>query len=245
MDRYKKYIDLIDKYNGDERLLLRNNPSLEILRTFSPQRQGLIEWIPLDKIKSALFLGADSGTPIEVLLKKEIEVCVLCEDKEIAEYLLHRYKKYAGKLSIAFDKKELEGKRYDSAWLISCDRKYTEGDIAFAREKVAEGGRLVYAAANRYGMKYLAGAELPINNNSLKRAKEYMPNADVYYLMPDIYFPTSIYTGEHLPSIEDMKSYIPAYDDTEYAGIDLSDKLSDSIKDGCFDEYAGGYVFVL
>ena len=110
MDRYKKYIDLIDKYSGDERLLLRNNPSLEILRTFSPQRQGLIEWIPLDKIKSALFLGADSGIPIEVLLKKEVEVCVLCEDKEIAEYLLHRYKKYAESLALLLTRKSLMAK---------------------------------------------------------------------------------------------------------------------------------------
>ena len=244
MNRYKEYIDLIDKYKGDERLLLRNNPSLNILRTFSPQRQGLIEWIPLDGIKSALVIGVDSGTPIEVLLKKDIEVCVLCDDKELAEYLLHRYEKYSDKIKLVFSKEALSGKTYDSAWLISCERKYTEGDIVLAREHISENGRLVYATANRYGMKYLAGAELPINNNSLKNAKGYMPNADVYYLMPDIYFPTSIYTREHLPSIEDMKSYIPAYDDTEYAGIDLASKLSDAIRDGCFDEYAGGYVLV-
>ncbi len=243
MDRYKEYISLIEKYKDDEKLLLRNNPSLGVLRAFSPQRQGLIEWIPLDNVKAALVIGADSGTPIELLLKKGIEVTLLLDDKDMAEYILCRYKKYEKCLQLVFDKEALAGKKYDSAWLISCDKRYTKGDIEFARDHIKENGRLIYATANRYGMKYLAGAELPINNNSLKNAKEYMQGADVYFLMPDIYFPTSIYTKDHMPSVEDVKGYIPAYDDTEYAGIDLADKLSDAIHDGCFEEYAGGYVF--
>ena len=157
---------LYRRFGSDTKALLTEYPALDNLRVFSDRREGLLEWFSFRKGASLLQAGSGAGSLTRMLLEKGLKVTVQEEDPELLEFV---------KLRLSGDSLEFfsgalgdipAGRRFDYVLFDGTLKKNDHAAVAAAKSLLAEGGVLIAAADNSYGIRAFAGAEREENSMS-------------------------------------------------------------------------------
>ena len=239
-------------------------------------RQNLLNWYPFKKEASVLEIGCGMGaitallcdrcrtvTAVE-LSKRRVEAAQLrCRAKDNLEII-------AGNLNdIEFDRK------FDYITLIGVleyQGTYTNSDNPYKdflvriRSLLKEGGKLLIAIENKYGLKYWCGAPedhtgIPfdgINQYKLSGGKVrtfsreeltrllaesgYMKSF-YYFPMPDYKLPTVIYSEKYLPRNGMLENVVPYYIPSDQTLVVEEEAVyKDIVRNGVFDFFANSYL---
>ena len=247
-----RFGQLINKYHGDERTMLREAPSLDALYAFSGQRRGIIECFDIKAGSRVLQIGADSGACTGVCLERGCDVTVYETDEKELQKLLMRYPqvKTVGDAEQADADIPASG-RYDVILSIGAAPE-NEMPIKHLYGLLSQGGRLFYAADNTYGIRYLTGdvpSECVKSRQEIQRELDETADgkacAQWYYPVPDYRLAATIWSDDYLPGAGDLSGVISAYNSGEIRTAGLGELYDRICRDGLFTEYAPSFLLVL
>lgn len=211
---------------------LQGNPSWPMFYHLSPARQNLLDWYGFDPEGRLLEIGAGCGAITGLFCERLKSVTAIELSARRAKIITERHKGkknltvYPGNLN-DIDLKE----KFDYVSLIGVLEyagKYTHSDNPFldflikTRGYLAEGGTMVIAIENRFGLKYWSGVGEDHTGKLFDSITGYRDNvgiktfgkkelydllkragfekADFYYPMPDYKLPTEIFSEGYLPT---------------------------------------------
>lgn len=239
-------------------------------------RRNLLNWYPFEKDASVLEIGCGMGaitgllcdrcrevTAVELSKRRATAAQLRCREKNNLEIIV-------GNLNdIEFDKK------FDYITLIGVleyQGTYTDSDNPYKdflmkiKSLLNEGGKLLVAIENKYGLKYWCGAPedhtgIPfdgMNQYNLSGgkvrtfAKEELrklltesgfEDSFYYFPMPDYKLPTVIYSEKYLPHDAALENVIPYYVPSDKTLLAAEEGLYDDvIKNNVFDFFANSFL---
>ena len=238
---------LYRRFGSDTKALLTEYPALDNLRVFSDRREGLLEWFSFRKGASLLQAGSGAGSLTRMLLEKGLKVTVQEEDPELLDFVKLRFSMNSG-TSTGADTASANGaempapeyfsgalgdipagRRFDYILFDGTLKKNDHAAVAAAKRLLAEGGVLIAAADNSYGVRAFAGAEREENSMSREALESLLlgngnddgnssaaggGNAGIltrYYVEPMRALPSAIYSDRRLPEAGELSRVIPAY----------------------------------
>lgn len=252
-DRNKKILALLDKYGTDVKRALKENKKLEYLYALAELRENLLEWFEFKKEGRILQAGADFGALTGLFADRTAFVTVLDPLEENLEVVRARY---CGRKNIEYlcgcltgYADEIEAQvpaLYDYVTVIGTLRpeETVEAQIEAAKRLLAPGGVLIFAACNRFGMKYFAGARRDEVTVTKRELLTLFPRGDFYYPMPDYKLPNEIYSDRYLPKKGDLSGALPVYDYPKYLLMDVGASYDAVCEDGQFDNFANSFLVV-
>lgn len=248
-DVSKEVIALLDRYGNDINTALKENIKLEYLCALSEQRENLLEWYDFNKDASLLQVGAGYGAMTGLFLKRVAQVTVLDESMDALEVVTVRYPgeprvqcvrdSLAG---FARGQMHTESRGYDYITLIGSLKEDYEEQIRAASGLLCPGGTLIVAVCNRFGMKYLAGAEKDPYNIPKNELALLLTGGSWYYPMPDYRLPSTIYSEKYLPKIGDLTGVLAVYDYPKYLLMDVGAAFDMVCEDGQFENFANSFL---
>lgn len=239
-------------------------------------RRNLLNWYPFKKEAAVLEIGCGMGaitallcdrcktvTAVELSQRRATATRLRCREKDNLEII-------AGNLNdIEFDRK------FDYITLIGVleyQGTYTNSNNPYkdfllkVRSLLKEGGKLLIAIENKYGLKYWCGAPedhsgIPfdgINQYKLSGGKvrtfskeeltrllteSGYTNSFYYFPMPDYKLPTVIYSEKYLPGNGVLENVVPYYIPSDQTLVAEEEAIyKDIVKNGVFDFFANSYL---
>ena len=258
---------LYRRFGSDTKALLTEYPALDNLRVFSDRREGLLEWFSFRKGASLLQAGSGAGSLTRMLLAKGLKVTVQEEDPELLEFVKLRLGGAeaapaggaaeaapaggAADMAPEFFSGALgdipAGRRFDYVLFDGTLKKNDFAAVAAAKRLLAEGGVLIAAADNSYGVRAFAGAEREENSMSREALEALLLQDDGfltrYYVEPMRALPSAIYSDRRLPEAGELSRVIPAYGFPAYLAIDIGAKYDEVCRDGVYPQFADAFLF--
>lgn len=258
--------------------ILNDNPNWPTLYHLSPIRENILSWFNFNPRGSLLEIGAGCGAITGLLCTKTAHVSAVELSSLRSEIIAHRHadKKnltvYAGNLNdIDFQEK------FDYVTLIGVLEyagKYTHTHHPFldflknVKKYLRDGGSLIVAIENRFGLKYWSGAKedhtgrffdsiegYPIKKGVQTFGKHEISQlmldagfskVDFYYPMPDYKLPTEIFSDHYHPSqIHQLRPDIFPFVDLSNSRQFLFDErrvMDNIIKNKQFDFFANSFL---
>ena len=266
-----KYLQsALDTYMDD---VILEDTRIQVWQQLSELRKGLISWYDFKEGAEVLEVGAGFGALTGILCEKCAHVTVTERSVFRAETIAERYKAvgnldvYAGDvMDMTFDKK------FDYILLVgilevigsgSSDIRVYADYLSRLKGMLAEGGRLLVAVENRYGLKYFCGATEAYTNKAFAGINQYRQGSrgytfskkeveDItslagfekikfYYPLPDYKMPQLIYTDEHLPEKNLKERLIPYYKRSDTLIANEQELYNDVIVNGVFPFFANSF----
>ena len=265
----KKSMALLRRFKGDAREALRENKQLDILYALAPLRENVLEWYDFDPEARLLQIGADSGALTGLFLRKTAGVTVADPDPEALELVRARYSgvknlatdqtgkaggavadKETGKAGEAgeggADSGELRPGSFDYVTVIGTflPGEGLEGQIRRAVSYLREGGTLLLAVQNRYGLKYLAGVAGDPVTACREELLRLLPEAEIRYPMPDYRTASEIWSDSWQPTGADVAGMLPLYDFPRYPSVNVGAVFAAACRDGKFRDFADSYLAI-
>ena len=256
----KKIMALLRRFKGDAREALRENKQLDILYALAPLRENVLEWYDFDP---------DSGALTGLFLRKTAGVTVADPDPEALELVRARYSgvknlatvqtgkaggavadKETGKAGEAgeggADSGELRPGSFDYVTVIGTflPGEGLEGQIRRAVSYLREGGTLLLAVQNRYGLKYLAGVAGDPVTACREELLRLLPEAEIRYPMPDYRTASEIWSDSWQPTGADVAGMLPLYDFPRYPSVNVGAVFAAACRDGKFRDFADSYLAI-
>ncbi len=262
-----------------DKVILEKN-DWAILYHLSSARSNIVHSLPISKQDSVLEIGSGCGAVTGALS----DMCghVTCVELSKKRSLINATRNsHRGNIDIMVgnfqDVQKALPKRYDCVTLIGV-LEYAESyikdtDNAFksllsaAHELVCDGGMLIVAIENRFGLKYWAGCIEDHTGAYFEGLEGYTKSAGVktfskpqllqlceesgfsscecYYPYPDYKFPTKIYSDEHLPKPGELKDNMRNFDNERVVLFDESLVFDGLIESGMFPFFSNSYLLVL
>ena len=98
----RELIDILKKYEGDRKQILKEHPRLDYLYALSDQRENLVEWYPFRPEATLLQVGSDYGALTGVYSRKVARVDVLDESEENLQVNRLRHVEFEGRSNIRY-----------------------------------------------------------------------------------------------------------------------------------------------
>ncbi|MDX9856090.1 MAG: methyltransferase domain-containing protein [Candidatus Moranbacteria bacterium] len=258
--------------------IINNNPSWPERYHLSPVRKNLLDWYDFSKEATLLEVGVGCGAVTEVFTQKLSKVVGVELSKKRAEITAERHKYrdnltiYAGNLNdIEIDEK------FDyvtSIGVLEYAGKYTHTSNPFLdfifkmKGYLKDGGILIIAIENKFGLKYWAGAKEDhtgkffdsIENYPSKKGVKTFGKKEIsdllyeagfsdlkfYYPMPDYKLPIEIFSDEYLPTMNHniRMGMFPVRDYSKEREFLFNEKLAmdNIIQNGQFDFFANSFL---
>lgn len=242
---------LYQRYQGDKKRLLQENPNLDYLYALSDIRENLLEWYEFDKGASLLQIGSDYGAMTGLYSRKVSHVTVLdsCHNNLSFNRLRHEKRTNIHYVNGDFD--ALSEETFDYIVFAGSLKAPVKQQVERARTLLKPGGKLIIAVCNRLGLKYQAGAPADEVRLSKTELTELLRGSDgrkgkavFYYPMPDYKLPVTIYSESYLPAKGDLTHAILAYDYPKYLRFDLG-KMFDEVCEGKqFEVFANSFLTI-
>lgn len=196
-------------------------------------RANIIAWLPIKKTDTVCYIGGEADVVAEKL--RELSGCVDCVPDAFGV-----------------------GTKYD--YIISLGAAKRE-EILHYYDGLKETGKLILAAENAYGLKYLAGtkeigagtyfASIEAREHSLGHTKEELEDAlakagfawrQFYYPFPDYFFAMSIYSDDYLPRQGELTDQIGNFDAERLVLFDEAKAADALIARGKFVDFSNSYL---
>lgn len=267
-----KYID--ENPDGNFEEVLKQDDSWQVYFQLSELRWGLYSWYNFGKDAALLEIGAGFGALTGLFCQKCKHVVVTERSRSRAEALVKRHRKvldlevYVGDvLSMDFRYKfdyvvltgilERQGKGSE-------ERKVYAEYLQKLKALLAPGGKLLLAVENRFGLKYICGAEEPHTGRPFDGLNHYpqgtggysfskeelndilklagLPTCKFYYPLPDYKLPQIIYSQNYLPRTRVGERLVPYYVKKDSLVAVETDLYDDIVENGVFEFFANSFL---
>jgi SAM-dependent methyltransferase len=262
-----------------DEILRQDNIEWALRYHFSPDRENLLSWYPFDKNKTLLEIGAGCGALTGVFCDGVKQVTAVELSERRAKIITARHNKrenltvYAGNLN-DFSSQE----KFDYVTLIGVLEyagRFTNSKNPFVdflkkikKDFLKEGGTLIIAIENKFGLKYWSGAREDHTGRFFDSMEGYQEKTGVetfgkqelkemfqlvgfsesefYYPLPDYKLPTEIFSDEYLPSENHLirPGIFPAEDYARVREILFDEKLvmQEIVKNKNFDFFSNSFL---
>lgn len=259
--------------------IIESKSSWPILYHLSPLRANIVDWLPIDKTAKVLEVGSGCGAITETLSRKAGEVvCVELsarrshinayrnQDSDNITIHVGNFSDIEPSLPADFDYVCLIGAFEYGQSYIATQTPY-EDFLKIMLRHVKEGGRLVIAIENRFGLKYFAGCKEDHLGTYFSGLEGYPEGGSTrtftraglqkilaacgvteysfYYPYPDYKFPTAIYSDKRLPHAGELTDNIRNFDRDRMVLFNEKYVFDTVIKDGMFPEFSNSYLVVI
>ena len=239
-----------------------------ILYHLSPLRENIVEWIPMGKSDKVLEVGSGCGAITGLLSRKaESVTCVELSKKrsminayrhsECDNVTIHvgNFKDIEPELPKDFDYICLIGVFEYGQSYIGGDRPY-HGFLDILLPHLKEGGRIIIAIENKYGMKYFAGCREDHLGTYFAGIENYADGGGVrtfgkrglekifrscgiseyhfYYPYPDYKFMTTLYSDAYLPGKGELSNNMRNFDRDRMVLFDEKNAFDGVVEEGLF-----------
>jgi GT2 family glycosyltransferase len=197
-------------------------------------RNNIINWYEFEKNATVLDLNPNFGEILNCISEKVKSVIAISQSKIKASAIMERLIKVNNLEVIVGDLSSIKlNNKFDYVTIIGIkDKLELVQKLNFAKEYLAEDGKILVAFDNKFGMKYWSGIKeenLAEYDSILgktgrlslveaeKILKELEFNYKTYYPLPDYTLTNVIYSDEYLPDEESMMARNLVYfDENEY-----------------------------
>lgn len=268
----RKLLEIVKSGQDIEEVLL-NETDGELLYHLSDIRKNLLAWYQFDKTSSVLEIGAECGALTGLFCEKAGRVVAVEQSKIRAEINAYRndhdnLEIIVGrigdiKLNEKFDVVTLIGSLECAGELLTSKDPFTDL-IKIAKDSLKPGGQLIIATANKYGLKYWAGAaeehsgvmfegiqgyegDSKARTFSRKELTDMITGAglgdiEFYYPVPDHKMALEVISPEYLKNYHDMHGHTPAYDRDRLVLFNEAKATETLIKDGMYEDFANSFL---
>ncbi len=250
-----------------------------VLYHLSPLRENIVNWVPVKKTDKVLEVGSGCGAITGALSK--MAGTVDCIELSRKRSLINAYRHPdCDNVTINLGNfQDIEPELacdYDYIFLIGVfeyGQSYIGGDKPFEtfmsilKKHLAEGGRMVIAIENRFGLKYWAGCKEDHLGTYFEGIEGYPRGGGVrtftrkgleeichasgveeysfYYPYPDYKFMTTVFSDERLPKLGELSDNMRNFDRDRMLLFDEKNAFDSILQEGLFPLYANSYVLVV
>lgn len=250
-----------------------------ILYHLSPMRENIVDWIPMKKSDKVLEVGSGCGAITGLLSRKSDSVT--CVELSIKRSLINAYRhSECENVTIHVGNfKEIEPdlpKDFDYICLIGVfeyGQSYIGGEhpyqdfLNILLPHLKEGGRIIIAIENRYGMKYFAGCKEDHLGTYFSGIENYtagdgvrtfgrrglekifrsckIPEYHFYYPYPDYKFMTTLYSDAYLPGKGELSNNMRNFDRDRMVLFDEKNAFDGVVEEGLFSLFSNSYIAVI
>lgn len=259
--------------------VIEEKKSWPVLYHLSPLRENIVDWIPMDKDAKVLEVGSGCGAITGALSRKAGSVTCVDLSKKRSLINAYRHRECENVLIHVGNFKDIEQelpRDFDYICLIGVfeyGQAYIGGDTPYQdflrilQAHLAEGGRIVIAIENKYGMKYFAGCRedhlgayfsgiegyrredgvKTFGRNALERIFRDCGagGAQFYYPYPDYKFMTALYSDRRLPGKGELSNNLRNFDRDRMLLFDEKRAFDGAVEEGLFSTFSNSYVAVL
>lgn len=273
-------LEIVQNYRPEDYAdVIEERASWPILYHLSPLRENIVGWIPFDASMKVLEVGSGCGAITGALAKKAGSVTCIDLSKKRSHINAHRHKE-CGNVTIQvgnFTDIEPElAADYDYICLIGVfeyGQSYIGTKNPFVdfltiiKKHLKQGGRIIIAIENRFGLKYFAGCREDHLGTYFSGIEDYASGGGVrtftkngleqilqsnhvdkhafYYPYPDYKFMTSLYSDEYLPKIGELSTNTRNFDRDRMLLFDEKDAFDGILRDGLFPLFSNSYLLMI
>ncbi len=273
-------LDIVKKLSPIEYAgVIEERKSWPVLYHLSPLRENIVDWIPLKKSDRVLEVGSGCGAVTGMLSRKAESVT--CVELSKKRSLINAYRhSECGNVTIHvgnfIDIEPGLPKDFDYIFLVGVfeyGQSYIGGDrpyedfLRLLLPHLNEGGRMVIAIENKYGMKYFAGCREDHLGTYFSGIENYSSGDSVktfgrkgleklfrrcgisqyhfYYPYPDYKFMTTLYSDDYLPGKGELANNIRNFDRDRMMLFDEKNAFDGVVEEGLFSVFANSYLAVI
>ena len=259
--------------------IIEERKSWPILYHLSPLRANIVDWIPIDAWAKVLEVGSGCGAITGTLSSKAAEVTCVELSRKRSQINAYRHKNRGNVTIHVGNFKDIEPKldrNYDYICLIGVfeyGQSYIGGHTPYEdflkilMPHLAEGGRIVIAIENKYGLKYFAGCMEDHLGTYFSGIENYAMGGGVrtfgknglehifrscgvsevhfYYPYPDYKFMTALYSDQHLPGKGELSNNIRNFDRDRMLLFDEKYAFDGLVEEGLFPVFSNSYAVVV
>lgn len=275
----EELLDIVKTYEKSEyNQVIEDRKSWHILYHLSDIRGNIVDWLPISSADRVLEIGAGCGAVTGTLADKAAHVD--CIDLSKARSLINaeRHKAYENIHIIVGNFQDVEKtltEQYDyitligvleyAASYIQADNPYEEF-LNIIKKHLKDGGKIITAIENKYGLKYWAGCRedhlgtyysgiegyIGVDNvrtfskNGLRKLFQGCGMNDIsfYYPYPDYKLPLAIYSDNYLPAKGSLCNNFRNFDAERLLVFDETKVFDNLISDGMFDIFSNSFLVV-
>lgn len=259
--------------------IIESRNSWPLLYHLSPLRGNIVDWLPLDKSHKVLEIGSGCGAITAALAGKAGEVT--CVDLSARRSHINAWRNQdRGNITIHVGNfSDIEPdlpSDYDYVCLIGvfeygqsyiCSDAPYEDFLRLVLRHVKDGGRLIIAIENKFGLKYFAGCKEDHTGSFFSGLEGYPEGGSArtftraglekimkacgvkeysfYYPYPDYKFPTAIYSDRRLPGKGELTNNLRNFDRDRLLLFNEKYVFDAAVQDGLFDIFSNSYLVVV
>ena len=250
-----------------------------VLYHLSFLRENIVDWLPIDRESKVLEVGSGCGAITGALARKAGSVSCVDLSKKRSLINAYRHREYENITIHVGNFKDIEPDLpgdFDFICLIGVfeyGQSYIGGNTPYEDflkillPHLAEGGRIVIAIENKYGLKYFAGCRedhlgtyfsgienygtdagvRTFSRNGLERIFKNcgVENYQFYYPYPDYKFMTALYSDAYLPKKGELFNNLRNFDRDRMLLFNEKNAFDGLVEDGLFPAFSNSYVAVL
>lgn len=259
--------------------VIEERASWPVLYHLSPLRENIVDWIPMSRESRVLEVGSGCGAITGALARKAGSVTCVDLSKKRSLINAYRHSECDNVTIHVGNFKDIEPELpgdFDYICLIGVfeyGQSYIGGDTPFEDflklllPHLAEGGRIIIAIENKYGMKYFAGCKedhlgtyfsgienyaagggvRTFSRRGLERIFKHCGVQDFcfYYPYPDYKFMTTLYSDAYLPGKGELSNNLRNFDRDRMLLFDEKDAFDGVVEDGLFSVFSNSYVAIV
>lgn len=259
--------------------IIEEKKSWPVLYHLSPLRENIVDWLPMGPEDKVLEVGSGCGAITGALARKAGSVTCVDLSKKRSLINAHRHSDCENVTIHVGNFKDVEPelpRDYSYICLIGVfeygisyigGEKPFEDFLTLLRSHLVEGGRIVIAIENKYGMKYFAGCKEDHLGTYFSGIENYAEGGSVrtfsrqglekifaacgaakfhfYYPYPDYKFMTTLYSDRRLPGKGELANNLRNFDRDRMLLFDEKNAFDGAVEDGLFPVFSNSYLAVL
>lgn len=270
---------VMEQYPVDHEDAFSKQPNWPVLYHLSPLRENILEWIPMGKDAKVLEVGSGCGAITGVLARKAGSVTCVELSKKRSQINAYRHRECGNVTIHVGNFKDVEpqlDRDYDYICLIGVfeyGQSYIGGDTPYEdflrilMPHMKEGGRIVIAIENKYGLKYFAGCKEDHLGAYFSGIENYVDGGGVrtfsrsgleriflncglekfhfYYPYPDYKFMNILFSDEHLPQKGELWDNLRNFDNDRMVLFNEKNAFDGLVADGLFPIFSNSFLAVI
>lgn len=276
----QELLEIVKNYPPSQyQKIIEERKSWPILYHLSELRENIVDWLPMDKSMKVLEVGSGCGAITGSLARKAGQVTCIDLSKQRSLINAHRHTDCDNVTIKVGNFKDIEPYLdcdYDYVCLIGVfeyGQSYIGGETPFEdfykiiKKHVKDGGRLVIAIENKFGLKYWAGCREDHLGTFFSGIEDYPDGGGVrtfskqglekiitscndteysfYYPYPDYKFMTTLYSNERLPQVGELSDNLRNYDRDRFLLFNEKNVFDTLIKEKMFPFYSNSFMVVI
>lgn len=269
----QEILEYVKNYD-DEMEILKLDNRWPVLYHISPVRKNILEWYEFESDADVLEVGAGCGAVTGAICERAASVTSVDLSKQRSLINAYRNKKYDNLNIIVANFNDIKfEKKYDYITLIGVleyASYYTDTDNPFVdflkklKGTLKEGGKLLVAIENKFGMKYWSGCVEDHTGryydgimgyiNSESKVKTFSKDELIgiineagfneyhfYYAFPDYKFAQQIFSDDYLPKENDLVCQTQTYDNDRFLMFNETLAYNNIINSHKFDFFSNSF----